>query len=259
MISTAISQETKCTPQVTLVMEEGTKEPLQLALTRVLEGSMQRKPIVATLDAVDPQESPYCIVLPSAQGIWRQLSTPQFKSLQKLTLQSKGILWVTRGSCTSNPDANMALGVMRSLRSEDAGLSLVTLNLDDQERLNDSEAAEVIGRVYSYVFNSQDLRSSRDSEYLERKGIIHIPRALPDIAKNDFLGTEIYGAVPGPQPFYQEGRPLKLKLGTPGLLDSIHFVDDELLLDATGDEDVEIDVQAAGVSLTGKIVTKCLR
>ena len=258
MISTAISGESNSTPQVTLVMEEGTKEPLSSALTASFEGSMQRKPTVATLETLDPQTSPYCIVLPSAQGVWRQLSKPQFKSLQNLTLQSKGILWVTRGAWTSDPDANMALGVMRSLRSEDAGLCLVTLDLDDQEQLNDNEAAAVISRVYNYVFDSADF-CSRDSEFYERKGVIHIPRALPDTAKNDFLGTEINGAVPEPQPFYQESRPLKLRLGTPGLLDSLHFVDDEPLLRAIGDDDVEIDIQAAGVSLRTHLVMEDLR
>ncbi|KAK4693024.1 hypothetical protein P7C71_g4290, partial [Lecanoromycetidae sp. Uapishka_2] len=248
MISTAIPDEPDSQPRATIIVEEGGEGPLATALATMHDGPNIGKVIITTVNHFNPELNPYCVLLTMDRGIWRRLSTLQFEALQRMLIHSKGILWVTRGAGTSNPDANMALGLARSVRSENAGVRLVTLDLDDQQRLSDVEAATVISRVYNYIFGSTHQRSGQDLEFSERKGVIQIPRALLDTAKNDFNRAEIFGAVPEPQPFAQKNRPLKMKLGTPGLLDSIHFRDEEALLLPIGDEDIEIDVEAAGLN-----------
>lgn len=64
-----------------------------------------------------------------------------------------------------------------------------------------------------------------ESEFWELDGLIQIARAFPDQMKDKYVERTTRPPVPEPQPFHQRGRPLKLKLGQAGMLDTIHFVD----------------------------------
>ena len=81
-----------------------------------------------------------------------------------------------------------------------------------------------------------------DLEFAEIDGMLKIPRALPAPVR------ETCGPVPEPQPFHQPERPLKLKVGQVGLLDSIHFVDDDEASSPLEANDVEIAVAAVGLN-----------
>ena len=177
-----------------------------------------------------------------------QISERRFIALQSVLLRSHGVLWVTRGARGRSPEAAMIDGLVRVVRSENAAVKLVTLDLDDSPSLSDTETASIIARVYTHVFGCDDATAIDDDEFVEEKGIIKVRRVVEDGNKDRYIMRETQRPVPEPQPFFREGRNLRLKIGTPGLLDSIYFEDDLTFKQPIADEAVELEIKATGVS-----------
>ena len=248
MISTAMSPSQELLPQPTILVDTCHKSCSTVEFTReALTSVFGQQPSVVAFGDIKPNETPYSIIMTLDQPTWRDPMEEKFHYLQSVLSGSKGVLWVTRGASDANPDANMILGLSRVVRSENAGLRLITLDLDQQSPLSDIQTAEVICRLFKYAFDPARSKDSQESEFRERNGIIQIPRVLVDVEKDDFVMQDIFGPVPYPQPFAQEQRPLKIAIGTPGLLDSLEFRDHSQIMTAIGDEQVEIKVKAAGV------------
>ena len=103
-------------------------------------------------------------------------------------------------------------------------------------------AAELVGRVVKSLCNDDLLQL--ESEFCEKDGQLFVPRIFDEMHKNHSLQTLGLRPTPERQLFYQPNRPLKLDIGTPGMLDSLHFVDDPSALQPLAENDVEIKVQA---------------
>ena len=249
MISTATYKQSMPLPSPTIIVDQYS----DMALIRKLQSSFsdltgQDVPVKAFpfLNTTDL----YCVYAPLEHPTWKQVSEARFNQLRQMIVRAKGVLWVTKGASMQNPDAAMSTGVARVVRSENAGIKFVMLDLDGKARSSNAQMTEKITSLYRHQFHSQSFHTGTDSEYLEREGILHIQRAILDEARDNFVRQETRGAKPQPQLFVQLERLLKLKLGSPGRLDSIFFADDESLQCDIGDDQVEIEIKAAGVSGT---------
>ena len=190
----------------------------------------------------------YWIILAFEGFSLSQLSESHFVALQSVLLRSQGVLWVTRGARGRSPEVSMIEGLARVVRSENAAVKLVTLGLDDSPSLSNIETWKTISLVYAHVFGCSDANTTDDHEFIEEKGIIKVRRILEDGSKDKYIMRETQQPMPEPQSFIQDGRSLRLKLGSPGLLDSIYFEDDPKLKRPIADEAVEVEIKATGVS-----------
>lgn len=100
--------------------------------------------------------------------------------------RSKGILWVVRGATDYNPDANLQLGLSRSLRSESHGLNFITLDLDQRTCLWDADTADLMYRTFNYAFDPghQDVL---EPDHREREGVIQTPRVMADVKDDEII------------------------------------------------------------------------
>ena len=103
----------------------------------------------------------------------------------------------------------------------------------------------MISRVYAHVFKANSHTLER--EFVEEKGIIMIRRVIGHEIKDRYIMRETQRPLPEAQLFVQEDRHLRLKLGSPGLLDSIYFVDDQAFEKPIADDLVEMEIKATGV------------
>lgn len=191
----------------------------------------------------------YGIVLTLDEPFWSDITKNDLEKMQKLCTSARGLLWVTRGAQAGNPGTNMLAGFARTIRAENAGFQFVTLDLDSEQPLSEAQAADTIMRVFKHTFELEYFAGFlKDLEFAELGGVLHISRALNDQKKDQYIVRETCNPVPEPQQFHQPGRPLTLKVGQIGLLDSLHFVDDEELLSPLGPNDVEIAVAAVGMN-----------
>ena len=250
MFSTATKGDSKRYPKASLLLAEELAEFDTRALKESLIDVTGNPLDVQTFNELssDRHDGTCWIVLALEGFSLLQLSEGNFAALQSVMLRSQGVLWVTRGARGHSPEAAMIDGLVRVVRSENAAVKVATLDLDDDPTLSDNETASIVSRVYAHVFAYRDTTTIDDLEFVEKKGIVKIRRVLEDGAKDRYIIRETQQPVPEPQRFIQENRSLCLKLGTPGLLDSIYFEDNLTLRQHIADEAVEVEIKATGVS-----------
>ena len=230
------------------------EEPLTALLGRKLSDSAARVLPVDQLLNSD-LNGKYAVVLEMEDTFWSKIDEIGLEKMQNIFQLARGLLWVTRGASTQHPLANMIAGLARSIRSENAGLRLSTIDFDAKVRLSDENAAELISHLANYVFNPARPSLNADMEFKEMNGIIYIPRILKDKIKDDYVVRETRPPVPGPEPIVQEGRSLKLELGQIGLLDSMYFVGDETLQLPLLDDEIEISIKAVGINFKDVMIS----
>ena len=248
--STALCKEDPVYPEATIVLNGSHISGISIErLKQALKGLTGSAPRTIPMSNAN-MEGKYCIVLEADEPILSKISEDQFIALQGMCSGAKGILWVVRGAFyqSSMPDANLILGLARTIRSENTGVKFVTLDLDPQQTRSDADTADEIVRVFKTVFSSNAPPNHFDMEFAEHDGIIKVPRVVPDIERDNFIMRETNEPVPEPQPFMQDKRPLRLKIKTPGLLDSLYFADDNRSVEPIADNMVGIDVKAVGMN-----------
>lgn len=240
-------------PQATVVLNNQPSDTLLVDRLKASLGTMSGQPAFLTTLSQANVENNYIIFLELEQPILPTLTEEQFVLLQKTFATVKGILWVVRGAFlgSTNPDTNMALGLARTVRSENTALRFVTLDLDNQKQL-DEDSAETIVRVFKVTFGSNALTTDFDVEFAERDNIVQTPRIVADAAADVFVMRETMHEIQRPvwemQPFIQEDRNLRLKIKAPGLLDTLYFTEDNRTLEPLSDNEVEVEVKAVGMN-----------
>ena len=178
------------------------------------------------------------------------ISKEDFDCVKKILLNCKGGLWVSRAGVqvdpSSDPMFSATNGLLRTTRTEKPDIPMFQLDLSSKAQISTSYVADLI--VRSFKSESEAESPNIESEVCERDGRLYIPRLYDEKPMNHALYMQGRQAPPEPQPCVQSGRPLRLAIGTPGMLDTIHFIDDERILEPLGENDVEIEVKANGVN-----------
>lgn len=191
-----------------------------------------------------------CIILCELDGpVLSAMASQQFTEMQNLILKSTALLWVSIGSYkyATDPSTNMVQGLLRSVRSE-SNKSAATLELDPESALDMVSRAKLVVQALKASLLSEQADEPGDFEFAEESGGLVVPRIVTATDMNNvvcrqscFLAGQQYH-----QPFYQDGRRLKIAVRTYGALDSLYFEDD--IPQPLGDDVVEIKVAATGVN-----------
>ncbi|KAI0596521.1 hypothetical protein F4775DRAFT_594205 [Biscogniauxia sp. FL1348] len=205
-------------------------------------------PKLVDVDIAQVVSGPLIILDTQSPGLLDQLDESSFSSLRTALSKLDSILWVTSGASCNNPNAAMVTGLSRTLRNENAGLKLITLDLDPLTAADSSKAAETVSRIFKARFAVPDY--SKDMELSENGGEIKVPRLVEHSELNELLFREMAEVAEPPklEQFYQLQQPLRLQVGTPGLLDSLHFVDIPDRSASLDDDSVEFQVKAIGLN-----------
>jgi NADPH:quinone reductase-like Zn-dependent oxidoreductase len=187
-----------------------------------------------------------------ANPILKADSPELFDVVKKLLVHSTRILWVTVQedlSAVRNPEKGMIHGFARVARGENPQLRLVTLDI--QDAAVGSKCASIIQKIKDVALTSfygpEAMRSS-EFEYAYQDGQLCVPRLVPD-AKLNRLVRQTGGDVQiQSQPFHQPARPLKLQVPQSGLLEDLHFVDDDAPQGLLSDDEIEVQVEACGIN-----------
>lgn len=203
----------------------------------------------ATLEEAQPTSDQVCIVLSELnKDVLINPCMKEWDALKSIFLKSGGVLWVTQGGAVASckPNNNLVAGFARTVRSETGNVPLMTLDLDAVNRSDDAAAVNVISSLFERYFyvgvNPRDI----EHEYAVRAGVLSIPRLVEDVELAEFIATSQDDPKPEMQPFRQSGRPLHMIVGTPGLLDSLYFTDDDRFDDELPSDWVQMEVKATG-------------
>lgn len=190
----------------------------------------------------------FCIfLLELDRSVFNNLSETMFKMLKDVFRSSSRILWLRIGddNVANNPDFGLVTGLGRSVNSENSHLHFVELAIEGN--LSAADTARFIDEAYQgMLFGPTGLR---ETEYRGSEGMLYIPRVDEDTRLNDFIHTKTGVHKASTRRLKDDGgRALELTVNSPGLLDSLQFVDDLSVDQPLQPDEIEINVKAIGVN-----------
>ncbi|RAL02560.1 type I polyketide synthase [Aspergillus ibericus CBS 121593] len=154
------------------------------------------------------------------------------------------MLWVT-GS--NDPRYQMATGLIRTIRWErdSDDLNLITLAVDTET--TPAEVVQGISRILSHQFLNEGTPHG-NSEYRLQNGQIQTNRVVSNTHACDTVNSQFIEPDAEPIGWNAIDRPVKLPIGQPGTLDSLHWVTDTDAAQPLKPTELEIEVRAVGMN-----------
>lgn len=174
------------------------------------------------------------------------VTSNQWQAIKELTSKANKLLWVTAGSQfeVSKPDNALIHGLLRTVRSEDPLLRLMTL---DTQYSSGVETVTAIDQTLKYLEKAIH-KWPIETELVERRGVLYISRVRPDEGTNQAEKNERNGADLRIQNLHENEKIVRLRCERLGTLDSLRYaeVSDKAL--PLRDHLVEVEIFAAGLN-----------
>lgn len=246
---TANGDPPKSGAKVVIVAEKNDK--LVTELSSLIKDRTGARPQISSLDTVkDFGGSRFIVLSELSKAIFPTIKASDLEQVKKILTQSAGVMWVTRGATRfpTNPDANMALGLVRTARSEMQAVT-ATLDLDPKSKLdNHAQAILIHGAFSKSVMVEGEDAENAEMEFAEEGGKLVVPRITVDSELNMEVHRELGPSDPYLQNFHQGERRMKMVASTFGEEDFADIYFDDIEDTPLGDEEVEIAVAASSVS-----------
>lgn len=174
----------------------------------------------------------------------------QWEALKMLTSSGNALLWVTKGAQhrVTHPDNAMVHGLFRVARRENGISTLTTLDVQ-------SNTSTAMSWAIDQVLRLLRKGTSVDTEYMERDGILHVQRLIPDDAVNEFKRSEVEGLEPVIKSFYRNEAQVKLRAERLGTLQSLMWCETDMTEVPLEAGEVEVEVMAVGVNFKDVAIT----
>ena len=154
------------------------------------------------------------------------------------TIITERIFWIVG---FDGPSSEMVSGLARVVRNESSGVSFQTAHMD----IIKSSYFERLSSAIVRVFKSK----TADDEFRIQDNMVSISRVEEDVVTNKQVQALMPNAadIIDMMPFREVAGPLKLRIQTPGMLDSLCFEGDDLPLTDLEADQIEIDVKATAL------------
>ncbi|KAK3292170.1 uncharacterized protein B0H64DRAFT_466731 [Chaetomium fimeti] len=200
------------------------------------------------------QDADVVLVLDELAGpVLSKISTSQqWDAVKELVGCGAPVVWVTQGAQgqagtgqrVTEPDRAMVQGLFRVARREDELARLVTL--DVQSGVGSADTSRAIRQVLDAVRRGSE---TGETEYMERGGLLHVQRLVPDRAVNAFKRAEVEGLETVLTDFHGTRAQLQIHAERIGTLQSLMWCEtgvyDE---DPLEDGHIEVEIMAVGVN-----------
>ncbi|KAK5988235.1 Compactin diketide synthase mlcB [Cladobotryum mycophilum] len=179
------------------------------------------------------------------------LSKREFEGLQSLVRGISSMLWVTSLPSTDrlavDPHCALATGFLRGLRSEDNSKHLISLIIES-ECPPEGAAHYVTTLIQSCLANRAAMTT--EVEFVVRDGHLNIGRLVkePELDNERIARIHPQLQTESWKPKAGESQPLFMEVGTPGMLDTLRFVEDSAHGQDLKPDEVEIEATVWPVS-----------
>ncbi|KAF7881904.1 uncharacterized protein EAF02_006592 [Botrytis sinoallii] len=192
-------------------------------------------------------KQPFIVVLLELnKPFLHEMTEPEFENLKAMFLTFENILWTCKGGGDrpDMPEYALVQGTFRALRMENIRLKFISLSFETSSN-NATHLANRIFEVYSEI-STKGVKDC-EQEYVERNGMICIDRVVDADYMNQKFSATTDETLRSDCEF-SSAPPITLSIKTPGLIDTLEFIQDNTLnTDLAGDE-IEIKVEASGVN-----------
>ncbi|TGJ84019.1 hypothetical protein E0Z10_g4733 [Xylaria hypoxylon] len=134
-------------------------------------------------------------------SVFQNIMMHEWDALKQILLHTGAVIWVTQGRNSSNPYANMILGLMRGASRDNPALSYLLLDFEDLRVARNEIIAECLLRhvAIAQSHRRDNIQFSQETELLiDQAGRHLIPRLMMDREMNDRYNSnfrEIRGQV----------------------------------------------------------------
>jgi NADPH:quinone reductase-like Zn-dependent oxidoreductase len=258
MVSTATPKSQSALPPTDIILHNVSLTEKSKILTNAIQMLTKHAPTVTELENFVPEDKFYIFLV--GEPFLHHPTEESYNKVRSLLTTVRGVLWVYQEDCRTPAaaEAGFVLGLARTVRNENPLILFATLGLDLDPKLSrkpwDAAAFDTIVKVLAASFRSTVDSNCGDLEYRERQGVVEIPRIVYDPHVNASDAAELGHTVHTQEPLYQIDRRFHLEVEIPGLLDSLHFVEEKNTKSVLPDEFVELDVKSCGVNFRDVMV-----
>ena len=188
-------------------------------------------------------------LLEAEEEFLASMSAEDMESFQSILDTAGEIIWLTGANMLADPNPNLTLasGMARSLMMEQPSLKFTVIDVGSPHRL-ESNAAIICNIIAGELMLNDD---KGDKEFiLSQNGLLYVSRFGPDFKINSLFRRRTNGQIQMQVPSIDYAHPMRLSIGTPGVLDTLHF--QELSSPPTDPPKGYIDVAVKAVSLNAK-------
>ncbi|TIC96982.1 Compactin diketide synthase mokB [Colletotrichum higginsianum] len=232
-------------------------EKLSLSIQKQLVSASQDVAVLQWNDLDDASngqvEGKYCLCLAEWENpVLSNLTDADWERLRHVILRSAGTLWITGGAAMECPEPmkSLMVGLSRAIRNENAGVRLATLDLETPSTIDFDDAAKNVLKVAL----SHSRGDGFDGEYAARGSVVYVPRVERTLGVDASLRKYEAKGQPELVSFKGCGRPLKLTIKTPGLLDTFRWEEDEVYYEPLAEDWIEVEVKAVGLNFKDVLV-----
>ncbi|CZR60866.1 related to polyketide synthase [Phialocephala subalpina] len=192
----------------------------------------------------------YIVIDDGAKPLLVHPSREQFYQIITLTTSADSVLWISAhedASTKSNAETGLITGLARVARTENTEMKFVVVHIQQNIVEERDNVVSALSKLVRSTFGATpEGEKSTETEFLYRDSQLHIPRVLPNTAFDQWMDAGKEKKDMGS--FHQPSRFLKLHVETPGLLDSLVFLNDDLVQEPIRPDEIEIETKAHGVN-----------
>ncbi|KAL4993410.1 hypothetical protein BDV10DRAFT_199663 [Aspergillus recurvatus] len=253
LISTAVGDKlpARHIPRTAVVYD--TEDPTQKAVSMIVQSRIQE--LGAETTAVSLKDAArlasqgkwfFIVILELGESVLSTLDEDKYSLFKELLSDADGILWICRGGGIRPqlPEHAMIQGAFRGIRLEELASKFISLSLEpcstDSARISD-----LTMRAFDAVATTPV--NECEQEYTERNGCLCVDRLIEAEYINESL-PDLLAEIEGTKSSFGAHTGLRLGIATPGLLDTLEFVEDESIQSPLAPDDIEIKVEACGVN-----------
>lgn len=232
-VSTSKRQATILEPDVRTEADGLFSKSLQHAL-ETHGYAVEAKTLAQASERIEAGSDVLISLLELERPMFDDLSQQDYERIKAVFAKYERLLWVTLGD---DPTYGVIDGLSRCVGSEMQGITTQVLHLSEATGMQHgpSLAARII-----------TTDSAKEDEYKENDGVLQVARIHRSPSENEAIRHHLQDSVR--EATIGSDEALRLTVGKPGLLDTLHFVDDERQTEALADHEVEIQVKATGIN-----------
>ncbi|KAF4179877.1 hypothetical protein CNMCM7927_001594 [Aspergillus lentulus] len=243
------------TPKISIIVDPANYAQVELAgelevqLVRAGLANITQTPLERFLTKEDSTNSLDITVLEGYSPYLYDINKQEFKRVQSLLSSTRNLIWVNGGGGQKPcPKYRLVDGLFRVLREENHRTRLTILSLEQKASIK-HQAQQIVKLALSAV--TQEI--SIDTDYTEFDGMLHVGRLVHAAGVNQEISAKKLPQQKALRPF-GAGPRLRLEIGSPGLLNTLHFVEDTSHEKPLKPTEFEVQVKSVGLNFRDVLI-----
>ncbi|KAF5855894.1 hypothetical protein ETB97_008273 [Aspergillus alliaceus] len=190
------------------------------------------------------------VLVELASPLLRYANEDQWNAIKALVSSGNPLLCATKGaqSSATDPDHALVYGSFRVASREDHGANLTIFDVQ-------SSTGRAMELAIDQVLLLLAAGALTESEIMEREGVLHIQRVIPDVHINEFKRAETQGLEVIPKSFHGNEVQVQLRAEQLETLEGLTWCETEVTEPAVEEDHIEVEIMAVGVNFKDVAVT----